>query len=58
MTIEEGRNADEFPREFIEIKEGDAPLDVTPAHTFSKEEHIRYNEAMLQTMNLGDKAKP
>ena len=58
LTVEEGHSANEFPKEFTEIKEGDVPLDVTPAHTFSKEEPIRYNEATLQTMNLGDEAEP
>ena len=33
-------------------------LDETPAHVFSKGESIKYNEATLQTMNLGDEAEP
>ena len=58
LTIEEGHSVDEFPRKFTEMKEGDAPLDVTPAHKFTEGEPIKYNEATLQTMNLGDEAEP
>ena len=58
LSIEEGRSVGEFSSEFTEIKEGDAPLDVTPAHKFTKGEPIKYNEATLQSMNLGDEAEP
>ena len=58
LSIEEGPRENEFPKEFKEVKEGDAPVDVTPAHTFSTEEPIKYNEAKLETMNLGDEAEP
>ena len=36
LTIEEGHNGDEFPKEFREIKEGDALLEESPAHVFSE----------------------
>ena len=58
MTIEEGHNRDGFPREFREIKEGDALLDETPTRAFTEGKPIKYNEATLQTMNLGDEAEP
>ena len=58
LSMEEGSRGNEFSKEFIEVKEGEALLDVTPAHTFSEGETIKYNEATLQTMNLGDEAEP
>ena len=33
-------------------------MDVTLAHIFNEGETIKYNEATLQTMNLGDEAEP
>ena len=57
LTIEEGHNEDGFPKEFREIKEGNAPLDETPTHVFSEGKLIKYDEATVQTMNLGDKAE-
>lgn len=41
LTIEEGHSDDGFPREFMEVKEGDAPLDETPAHAFTEGESIK-----------------
>ena len=58
LAIEEERNGDGFPKEFREIKEGNTQLDETPAHVFNKEKPIKYEEATVQTMNLGDDTEP
>lgn len=58
LTIEEGHNREEFPKEFREIKEGDATLDETLAHVFNERKPIKYDKAKVQTMNLGDEAEP
>ena len=44
--------------EYKEFKEGEAPIDETPVHTFSKEETIKYEQPSVKTMNLGDEANP
>ena len=54
LTIGEERNEDKFSKEFREIKEGNTQLDEKPAHVFNKEKPIKYEEATVQTMNLGD----
>ena len=33
-------------------------MDKTPAHTFSKEKPIKYEEPTVKTMKLGDEAEP
>lgn len=33
-------------------------MDETPAHVFSEEKPIKYEEATVQTMNLGDDIEP
>ena len=43
LTIEEGLAPNKYPKEFTEVKEGEALLDVTPAHTFSEGKKIKYN---------------
>lgn len=58
LTIEEERNRDGFPKEFREIKEGNAQLDETPTHVFNKEKPIKYEDATVQTMNLRDDTEP
>ena len=52
---EEGRN--EFPKEYSELKEGEAQVDETPAPAFSKDELTTYEEPMGKPMNLGDKGE-
>ncbi len=56
--IEEGHSGDKFPKEFMEIKEGDTRLDETPTHVFGEGKPIKYDEATVQTMNLGDEVEP
>ena len=60
LGVEEGKNGEEnkFPKEYQEVKEGEALMDETPAHGFSEEKPIKYEEPTLKTMNLGDEAKP
>ena len=36
---EDGKNS--FPTEYGEYKEGEAPMDETPAHAFDKEQPIK-----------------
>ena len=55
--IEEERNGDGFPKEFREIKEGNTKLDETRTHVFNMEKPIKYEEAIVQTMNLGADTK-
>ena len=33
-------------------------LDETPVHVFGTRKPIKYDEAIVQTMNLGDEAEP
>ena len=53
---EEGRN--EFPKEYSELKEGEAQVDEPLAHAFSKDKPMKNEESMVKTMNLGDEENP
>ena len=44
--------------EYKEFKEGEAPIDETPAHTFNKEKPIKYEEPLVKTVNLEDETNP
>ena len=52
VAKDKGRN--EFSKEYNELKEGEAQVDETPAHTFSKDKPMKYEEPIVKTMNLGD----
>ena len=52
---EKGRN--EFPKQYSELKDGEAQVDETAAHVFSKDELITYEELMVKPMNLGDEGE-
>ena len=60
LGVEEGNNGEEnrFSKEYQELKDGEAMMDETPAHTFSEEKPIKYDESIAKTMNLGDEAEP
>lgn len=61
LGVEETNNEEEkseFPTKYRELKEGEAPMDETPPHTFSKDEPIKYEEPSVKTVNLGDEANP
>lgn len=54
LEIEEEPNENEFPPEYGQYKEGDAPVDDAPAHQFEKSKPIRYEESTLKITNLGE----
>ena len=61
LGVDEGSMGDEkneFSTEYREVKEGEAPIDETPTHTFSNEKPNKYEEPKVKTMNLGDEANP
>ena len=58
MSVEEGKEGHEFPKEYSELKGGEAQVDETPAHTFNKDKPIKYEEPTMKTMNLSDEENP
>lgn len=58
LGVEEEKEGNEFPKEYSEIKKGEVQVDETLAHTFSEDKPMKYEELMVKTMNLGDKANP
>ena len=55
LEIEE---QNEFPPEYTYYKEGEAKVKDSLAHQFPKDEPIKYQEAKLQEINLGDQRNP
>ena len=51
-----GEEKSKFSKEHTKVKEGEAQIDETSAHTFGKDKPIKYEEPTVKMMNLGDEA--
>lgn len=58
LGVEEENLGNEFPKEYSELKEGEAKVDETLAHMFSEDKLMKYEERTVKTMNLGDEENP
>ncbi len=58
LGVEEEKGRNKFPKEYSELKEGEAQVDETPAHTFNEDKPIKYEEAIVQTTNVGNDIEP
>ena len=58
LGVEEEKEGNEFLKEYSELKEGEAQVDETLAHTFNKNKLMEYEKPTVKTMNLGDEKTP
>lgn len=58
LGVEGEKEGNEFPKEYSELKDGEAQVDETPTHTFSEDKPMKYEEPTVKTMDLGDEENP
>ena len=58
LGVQDGKEENEFLKEYREVKEGEAWINEMLVHTFSEDKPIKYEEPKIKTINLGNEVNP